>query len=152
MFLEKQKQNVEGIVSGFEGMLAKDGAIMDQPNSLPSRNQQLQVLYYIMKPKTITVTVIISGLYEGIPRKGSKPLDFFIVAFSPCAKQLTLKDVASKKDELNKLGRELELTEQGARSLQKSFNEYCPDIRRQENEVKRLRNRYTNVNNQLQDR
>ncbi|XP_077940723.1 envoplakin b [Gasterosteus aculeatus] len=107
MFLEKQKQNVEGIVSGFEGMLAKDGAIMDQPNSLPSRNQQLQ---------------------------------------------LTLKDVASKKDELNKLGRELELTEQGARSLQKSFNEYCPDIRRQENEVKRLRNRYTNVNNQLQDR
>ncbi|KAL6103378.1 evpl [Pungitius sinensis] len=107
MFLEKQKQSVEGIVSKFEGMLAKDGTIMDQPNSLPSRNQQLQLAH---------------------------------------------KDVASKKDELNKLGRELELTEQGARSLQKRFNEYCPDIRRQENEVKLLRNRYTNVNNQLQDR
>ncbi|XP_037331273.2 envoplakin [Pungitius pungitius] len=107
MFLEKQKQSVESIVSKFEGLLAKDGAIMDQPNSLQSRNQQLQLAY---------------------------------------------KDVASKKDELNKLGRELELTEQGARSLQKRFNEYCPDIRRQENEVKLLRNRYTNVNNQLQDR
>ncbi|KAM8845109.1 envoplakin-like [Spinachia spinachia] len=107
MFLEKQKQSVGGIVSKFEGTLAEDGAIMDQPNSLSSRNQQLQLAH---------------------------------------------KDVASKKDELNKLGRELELTDQGARSLQKSFNEYCPDIRRQENEVKLLRNRYTNVNNQLQDK
>ncbi|XP_068574937.1 envoplakin [Cebidichthys violaceus] len=107
IFLEKQKQNVEGIVSGFEDMLAKDGTILDQPNVLPSRNQKLQ---------------------------------------------LTLKDVASKKDELNKLGKDLDLTGQASRSLQQSFNEYCPDIRRQENEVKQLRGRYTNVNNQLQER
>ncbi|XP_031726665.1 envoplakin-like [Anarrhichthys ocellatus] len=107
MFLEKQKQNVEGIVSGFEDKLAKDGAILDQPNVLPSRNQQLQ---------------------------------------------LTRQDVASKKGELNKLGTDLDLTEQASRSLQQSFNEYCPDIRRQDNEVKQLRSRYTNVNNQLQGR
>lgn len=61
-------------------------------------------------------------------------------------------NVASKKVELNQLGKDLDLTEQACRSLQKSFNEYCPDIQRQGNEVKRLKNRYTNVNNQLQER
>ncbi|GAA6215524.1 envoplakin-like [Lates japonicus] len=107
MFLEKQIQNVDGIVSGFENQLAKDGTILDQSNALQSRNQQLQILR---------------------------------------------KDVASKKDEVNKLGRDLDLTKQACSSLQQSFNEYCPDIRRQENEVKHLKNRYTNVNNQLQER
>lgn len=51
MFLEKQAQNVDGMVSGFEQQLAKDGNILDQPNALPSRNQQLQVLYCIMQPE-----------------------------------------------------------------------------------------------------
>ncbi|XP_041812283.1 envoplakin-like [Chelmon rostratus] len=107
MFLEKQMRNVDGIVSGFEEKLAKDGAILDQPNALQSRNTQLQAMR---------------------------------------------KDVASKKDELTKLGRDLDLTEQACSPLQQSFNEYCPDIRRQENEVKKLKNRYTFVNNQLQER
>ncbi|KAM7372391.1 hypothetical protein PAMP_009560 [Pampus punctatissimus] len=107
MFLERQIQNVEGIVSGFEEKLAEDGAILDQQNTLASRNQQLQVIS---------------------------------------------KDVASKKDELNKLGRDLDLIKQACSSVQQSSNEYCPDIRRQENEVKRLNNRYTTVNNQLQER
>ncbi|XP_018554124.1 envoplakin [Lates calcarifer] len=107
MFLEKQIQNVDGIVSGFENQLAKDGTVLDQSNALQSRNQQLQTLR---------------------------------------------KDVASKKDEVNKLGRDLDLTKQACSSLQQSFNEYCPDIRRQEDEVKHLKNRYTNVNNQLQER
>ncbi|XP_069557355.1 envoplakin [Brachyistius frenatus] len=107
MFLEKQKQNVEGLVSGFEEELAKDKAILDQPDALQSRNHKLQVIR---------------------------------------------TDVASSKGELNKLGKELDLTEQACRALQQSFNEYCPDIRRQENEVKNLKNRYTNVNNQLQER
>lgn len=44
MFLEKQIQKVDGIVSGFEEQLAKDGAILDQPNALSSRSQQLQVM------------------------------------------------------------------------------------------------------------
>nr|XP_046271944.1 envoplakin-like [Scatophagus argus] len=107
MFLEKQMQKVDTIVSGFEEQLAKDGVILDKPDALLSRNQQLQVLH---------------------------------------------KDVASKKDELNRLGRDLDLTEQACSPLQQSFNEYCPDIRRQENEVKKLKNRYTIVNNQLQER
>lgn len=70
----------------------------------------------------------------------------------PYVEQTLLKDAASKKEELNKLGKELELTEQACSSLQQNFNEYCPDIRRQETEVKLLKNRFTNVNNQLQDR
>ncbi|XP_040918385.1 envoplakin [Toxotes jaculatrix] len=107
MFLEREIQKVEGMVSGFEDQLAKDGTILDQPNALQSRIQQLQAMR---------------------------------------------KDVASKKDELNQLGRDLDLTQQACSSLQQSFNEYCPDIRRQENEVKHLKNRYTNVNNQLQER
>uniref|UniRef100_A0A3Q3N8D0 Envoplakin-like n=1 Tax=Labrus bergylta TaxID=56723 RepID=A0A3Q3N8D0_9LABR len=103
MYLEKQIKNVDGIVSGYEEQLTKDGAILNQPNALQSRNQQLQ-------------------------------------------------DVAAKKDVLNKLGKDLDLTQQACSSLQQSFKEYCPDIQRQENEVKRLKNRYTTVNNQLQDR
>lgn len=43
MFLEKQMKNVDDIVSGFEDQLAKDGTILDQPDALLSRNQQLQV-------------------------------------------------------------------------------------------------------------
>lgn len=43
IFLEKQIKKVDNIVSGFEDQLAKDGTILDQPNALSSRNQQLQV-------------------------------------------------------------------------------------------------------------
>ncbi|KAK2894186.1 envoplakin [Channa argus] len=66
--------------------------------------------------------------------------------------QAIRKDVTSNKDDLNKLGRELDQTQQACSSLQGSFNEFCPDIQRQENQVKNLRNRYTNVDYQLQYR
>lgn len=72
--------------------------------------------------------------------------------FSLRAKQALRKDMTSKKDELTKLGKDLDLTQQACSSLQQSFREYCPDIHRQETEVKQLKNRYVNVNNQLQDR
>uniref|UniRef100_A0A3Q3Q455 Uncharacterized protein n=1 Tax=Monopterus albus TaxID=43700 RepID=A0A3Q3Q455_MONAL len=45
LYLENQIQNVEGIVSGFEEQLVKDGKILDQPNALQSRNQQLQAMH-----------------------------------------------------------------------------------------------------------
>uniref|UniRef100_A0A3Q3WJ91 Uncharacterized protein n=1 Tax=Mola mola TaxID=94237 RepID=A0A3Q3WJ91_MOLML len=107
MFLERQMQSVDGIISGFEEQLAKDGAILDVPKALQNHNQQLQILQ---------------------------------------------KDVTSKKNELNKLSTDFDMAEQACGPLQRSFNEYCPDIRRQENEVKRLKNRYAIVNNQLQER
>lgn len=67
-------------------------------------------------------------------------------------KQNMRKDVASKQDEMLKLSRDLESTEQLSSSLQKGFHEYCPDIHRQQTEVKHLKNRYANVNSQLQER
>ncbi|XP_076121399.1 envoplakin [Alosa pseudoharengus] len=66
--------------------------------------------------------------------------------------QTLRKDVTNKKDDMLKLDRDLETTGQLCSSLQKTFHEYCPDIRHQESEVKRLKNRYANVNNQLLER
>ncbi|XP_026096154.1 envoplakin [Carassius auratus] len=66
--------------------------------------------------------------------------------------QIMSKEVASKKNDIQQLNRELEVTEQACSSLQKGFQEYCPDIRHQEAEVRRLRNRYSNINSQLQQR
>ncbi|XP_007560353.1 envoplakin-like [Poecilia formosa] len=64
----------------------------------------------------------------------------------------TSKDVVSKKEELNKLGKDLDLTKQACSPLQQRFGEYCPDIRRQESQVQLLKNRYANIKNQLQER
>ncbi|XP_068606002.1 envoplakin [Brachionichthys hirsutus] len=107
MFLERQMDRVDGMVSGYEQQLAKDGAIIDQPNALTDRNKQLQALK---------------------------------------------RDVASNKADMTKLGSDLDLTKQVCNSLVQSFSEYCPDVRRQETEVKNLKNRYTSVNDQLQKR
>nr|XP_057905968.1 envoplakin-like [Doryrhamphus excisus] len=107
MFLERQMQKVDGMVSGLEQQLVKDGSIPDQTNALISRSRQLQD-----------------------------------------ARQA----VSLKKDDVNTLGRDLDLTKQVCSSLQQNFNEYCPDIRRQESEVKHLKNRFTSVSNQLQER
>ena len=76
----------------------------------------------------------------------------FVTCLYPYAEQILRQDVTSEKDQVTKLGRDLDLTEQSCGTLQRTFNEYCPDIRRQENEVKQLKNRYTSVNNQLQER
>ncbi|XP_032442993.1 envoplakin-like [Xiphophorus hellerii] len=64
----------------------------------------------------------------------------------------TLKDVVSKKEELKKLGKDLDLTKQACSPLQQRLSEYCPDIRRQESQVQLLKNRYANVRSQLQER
>ncbi|XP_047671620.1 envoplakin-like [Tachysurus fulvidraco] len=61
-------------------------------------------------------------------------------------------DFVAHKEDIQKLNKDLENTKQLCGHLQKSFQEYCPDIYRQETEVRSLRNRYANVNNQLQQR
>ena len=61
-------------------------------------------------------------------------------------------ELLSQQDDVYKLGRELELTQQASSPLQKVYSEYCPDIHHQGAQVKQLRNRYTNVNNDLQER
>lgn len=60
--------------------------------------------------------------------------------------------MAAAQPEMQKLNKDLETTEKLCRSLQQGYHEYCPDIRRQEAQVKSLQNRYANINNQLIDR
>lgn len=60
--------------------------------------------------------------------------------------------MAAAQPEMQKLNKELETTEKLCSSLQQGYQEYCPDIRRQETQVKSLQNRYANLNNQLVDR
>ncbi|KAK3575139.1 hypothetical protein QTP86_020956 [Hemibagrus guttatus] len=105
--LENQIRKVDGMVSGFEKQLSRDGAVLDFPNSLQKSIQDLQNLK---------------------------------------------KDVAAAQPEMQKLNKELETTEKLCSSLQQGYQEYCPDIRRQEAQVKSLQNRYANLNNQLVDR
>ncbi|XP_076866375.1 envoplakin b [Brachyhypopomus gauderio] len=59
------------------------------------------------------------------------------------------KDATALKDDVQKLNMDLELTEQLCGHLQKSFQEHCPDVRHQQSDVRRLRNRYANINNEL---
>lgn len=77
---------------------------------------------------------------------------FISVLFLCAVQQKMHKAVASQKDAVNQLGKDLDLTEQACSSLKQNFCEYCPDICRQETDVKHLKNRFTNVNNQIQER
>uniref|UniRef100_A0A673I8P2 Envoplakin-like n=1 Tax=Sinocyclocheilus rhinocerous TaxID=307959 RepID=A0A673I8P2_9TELE len=62
------------------------------------------------------------------------------------------KDVAGTQSEMQKLSEELEALKKLCSSLQQGHQEYCPDIRRQEAEIKNLQSRYANVSNQLNER
>ncbi|KAM4751055.1 envoplakin-like [Anableps anableps] len=62
------------------------------------------------------------------------------------------QSVARIQDDLMKLNQDLETTEMLCRSLQQGHQEYCPNIQRQQNDVKQLQSRYTNVVNQLKER
>lgn len=44
MFLERQIQHVEDLVSGFEKKLVEDGTILNKPSALENRKQEIQVV------------------------------------------------------------------------------------------------------------
>ncbi|KAM4595525.1 envoplakin a [Fundulus diaphanus] len=62
------------------------------------------------------------------------------------------QSVAAAQDDMKKLNQNLEITEKLCSSLQQDYQEYCPDIQRQRNDVKQLQSRYANVANQLKER
>ncbi|KAF7655666.1 hypothetical protein LDENG_00052700 [Lucifuga dentata] len=62
------------------------------------------------------------------------------------------KAVTAAQGDMKKLSSDLETTEQLCSSLEKGYQEYCPDIQRQTTQTKQLQNRYGNVVNQLNDR
>ncbi|XP_024145405.1 envoplakin a [Oryzias melastigma] len=105
--LENQIKKVDGLVSGFEEDLSRDGPIPDTPKALQSRAQSIQN---------------------------------------------QRKSVTAAQGDMKKLSQDLEATEQLCSSLQRGYQEYCPDIERQKTDVKQLQTRYANVANQLQER
>ncbi|MBN3284709.1 EVPL protein, partial [Polyodon spathula] len=66
--------------------------------------------------------------------------------------QTMQNDLSEKDDIMMKLGKDLDVTQQQCNSLQKGFQEYCPDIKKQEAEVQRLRERHASVASQIGQR
>ncbi|KAM3863826.1 envoplakin [Diretmus argenteus] len=124
----------------------------DDINTLADLYKKKATASMFLEKQIKSVEGFVSGFEEELAKDGAIPDTPIALQTRNKQLQAMRMDAASKKDELKKLGRDLELTEQACSSLQKGFHEYCPDIRHQEIEVKHLKNRYANVNNQLQDR
>ncbi|XP_073727004.1 envoplakin a isoform X1 [Misgurnus anguillicaudatus] len=62
------------------------------------------------------------------------------------------RDVAGNQSEMQKLSEDLEGLKKLCSSLEQGYQEYCPDIQKQETEVKNIQSRYANVSNQLHER
>uniref|UniRef100_A0A3B3S0Y6 Envoplakin b n=1 Tax=Paramormyrops kingsleyae TaxID=1676925 RepID=A0A3B3S0Y6_9TELE len=62
------------------------------------------------------------------------------------------KNVAVRESDMQQLGRDLEAVQQMCSSLQAGYQEYCPDLGRQNTEVQSIRKRYSNLQNQLKSR
>ncbi|XP_035985507.1 envoplakin [Fundulus heteroclitus] len=98
----------------------------------------------------------VDGLVSGFERNLSED---GLIPDIPNAIQITMEDiqrqqrsVARIQGDMMKLDQDLEMTEKLCSSLRHGYQEYCPDIQRQRNDVKQLHNRYTNVTNQLKER
>lgn len=147
------------MVSGYEKQLSRDGPVLDFPNSLQKRNQDVQVSkefwYFAVRFKGNTQCCKMKrNPLVFVHNKLWSPcwLICIIFKFILIYFQNLRKDVAASQPEMQKLNRDLETTEKLCSSLQQGYQEYCPDIRRQEAQVKSLQNRYANLNNQLVDR
>ncbi|CAN9510158.1 unnamed protein product [Ophioblennius macclurei] len=95
---------------------------------------------------------IVSGFEEKLSEDGPIPDVPNAIQARADDIQYQKKAVAAAQDDVRKLSKDLEKTEQLCSSLKQGYQEYCPDIDRQRKEVKDLQNRYTNVANQLNDR
>uniref|UniRef100_A0AAY5EQT3 Desmoplakin SH3 domain-containing protein n=1 Tax=Electrophorus electricus TaxID=8005 RepID=A0AAY5EQT3_ELEEL len=84
----------------------------------------------------------VSGFEKQLSKDGA-------ISDAPNAIQNRMQEL---KPEMQKLAKDLETTEKLCSSLQQGYQEYCPDVRRQEAKVKSLQSRYANVNNQLTER
>uniref|UniRef100_A0A3Q2PG61 Envoplakin a n=1 Tax=Fundulus heteroclitus TaxID=8078 RepID=A0A3Q2PG61_FUNHE len=96
----------------------------------------------------------VDGLVSGFERNLSED---GLIPDIPNAIQITMEDIQQRsvariQGNMMKLDQDLEMTEKLCSSLRHGYQEYCPDIQRQRNDVKQLHNRYTNVTNQLKER
>ncbi|XP_044199876.1 envoplakin a [Thunnus albacares] len=95
---------------------------------------------------------LVSGFEEKLIQDGPVPDVPNAVQARTEEIQSQRKSVAAAEDDMKKLSKDLEATEQLCSSLQQGHQEYCPDIQRQRTEVKQLQTRYANIANQLKER
>ncbi|XP_054616002.1 envoplakin-like [Dunckerocampus dactyliophorus] len=132
--------------------LAAANTKMDDINSLVDLYDKKASASMFLERQMQKVEGTVSGFEQQLVKDGAIPDQTNALMSRSRQLQDVRQAVSLKKDDLNTLGRDLDVTKQVCSSLQQNFNEYCPDIRRQESEVKHLKNRFTSVKNQLQER
>ncbi|XP_039596858.1 envoplakin a [Polypterus senegalus] len=98
------------------------------------------------------VDSIISGMESNLAKDTGIPSTSDGIQIRNQELQRMKKDLSNSQDELQKLQRDYAKAEQQSSALQKGYQEYCPDIKRQQLEVQKLNSRYANVANQLEHR
>ncbi|XP_023190050.1 envoplakin-like [Xiphophorus maculatus] len=162
--LEQQRQTAQ---ANLQPLLSKDpnGASSGLPQKLSAANDKYDNLARLadlynkkanaslnLENQIQKVDGLVSGFERNLSADG--PIPDIPNAIQARAEdvQRQRRSVAAAQDDMIKLNQDLEATEKLCSSLQKNHQEYCPDIRRQRNDVKQLQSRYTNVANQLKER
>uniref|UniRef100_A0A8C4T782 Envoplakin a n=1 Tax=Erpetoichthys calabaricus TaxID=27687 RepID=A0A8C4T782_ERPCA len=95
---------------------------------------------------------IISGMESNLAKDTGIPSTSDGIQIRSQELQRMKRDLSNSQDELQKLQRDYAKAEQQSSALQKGYQEYCPDIKRQQLDVQKLNSRYANVANQLEHR
>nr|XP_020466617.1 envoplakin [Monopterus albus] len=162
--LEQQRQAAQ---ANMQPLLSKDpsGASSALPLQLRAANNKydsiaaLADLYTAKANASLNlerqikkVDGLVSGFEKKLSEDGPIPDEPNAIQAHTNDIQRQRKAVAAAQDDMKKLSKDLETTEQLCSHLQQGYQEYCPDINRQRKDVKQLHARYTNVVNQLQGR
>ncbi|XP_018612700.1 envoplakin-like [Scleropages formosus] len=98
------------------------------------------------------VDVFVTGLEDQLSKQAPVPDAPSAIQTQILKLQDMHRDLNGKQREVQQLSRDLEPVKQVCSSLQAGYQEYCPDLCRQEAEVRRLQKRYDNIEFQLQTR
>uniref|UniRef100_A0AAX7V2A8 Desmoplakin SH3 domain-containing protein n=1 Tax=Astatotilapia calliptera TaxID=8154 RepID=A0AAX7V2A8_ASTCA len=163
--LQALQQQQQAAQAGMQPLLAKDpnGTSSGLPLKLSAasnKSDNLAALADLYNKKANASLNLekqikkVDGLVSGFEKRLSEdgPIPNGPKAIETRAEEIQQKSVAAAQNDMKKLSKDLETTEQLCSSLQQDYQEYCPDIQRQKTEVKQLQARYTNVANQLKER
>lgn len=132
--LEKQIQEADRVIQGFEATLAREGPIPEGSRALQERVSELQVGF-------LRGGEVRSGL--GLPRSlGHTP-------FRLPVPQRQRKELLQQQACVLGLHRQLKGAENACSALQNNFQEFCQDLPRQQRQVRALTDRYHAVGDQL---
>uniref|UniRef100_A0A3P8XQV6 Envoplakin a n=1 Tax=Esox lucius TaxID=8010 RepID=A0A3P8XQV6_ESOLU len=143
------------LVTAKQGLLSHMRAPLDRSDPTADLTNRLKE-QEVRKPSNASLNLEkqiknVDGIVSGFEKKLSEDAP---IPDEPNAIQTRTQYIQAlvSLDEVKKLAKNLETSEQLCSSLQQGYQEYCPDIGRQRTQVKQLQNRYANVNNQLKDR